>query len=95
MTRFTQSLVLALCGAVREQRFQESIQGHAVMGSSKPSAAVDGFQSIVEVKRCKGCEKHWLKFGVKRWDNDKKEWKKIRDFNYSQFMMERVEVVKS
>lgn len=83
---------LAIAG---EHRFQESIRRHAATGSAKPTGGADSFSSSVEVKRCKGCEKHWLQFAVKRWVNDKKEWKEIPDLNYSRFLMERVEVAKS
>jgi hypothetical protein len=77
------------------RRFQDSINGHAVTGPEKSTGTVSAFSSTIEVKRCEGCEKHWLKFGVKRWDSNKKEWKEISDFNYAQFMMERVEVAKN
>jgi len=77
---------------VREERFQESIQTHAATGSDKPTGP-SMFNSSIELKRCKGCEKHFMKFGVMRWVN--KEWKEIADFNYSAYLMERVEIIKS
>jgi hypothetical protein len=77
---------------VREERFQESIQTHAATGSTKPTGS-SMFKSSIELQRCKGCEKRYLKFGVMRWVN--KEWKEIADFGYSTYIMERVEIVKN
>lgn len=76
---------------VREERFQDSIQTHAAAGSTKPTNP-PMFSSHIELKRCKGCEKHFLQFGVQRWVN--KEWKAISDFNYSTYLMERVEIIR-
>jgi hypothetical protein len=76
-----------------EHRFQDSIKGHYETGSDKPATGEIAFCSSVELKRCKGCEKHYLEFEVKRWVN--KEWKAIPELTYATYMMERVEVVKS
>jgi len=73
---------------VDTKRFQDSIQTHAKTGAAKPSGQ-KMFKSSIELKRCDGCEKHYLHFGVKRWVNSKK-WKNITEWNYSTYLMERV-----
>lgn len=82
----------AFLAKVDEHRFQDSIQTHAGTGADN-AAGASAFVSSIELKSCKGCEKHWLQFGVKRWV--KNEWKDIPELNYTTFLMERVEAVQS
>jgi hypothetical protein len=77
---------------VQDKQFQQSIQFHAETGSAALKA-VHVYSSTIKIERCKGCEKHWLKFSARhKTEND---WKDISDLGYSTFCMDRVDVMKN
>ncbi len=69
-------------------RLQHSVLVHATLGTNEGSSAT--FSSIVEVKRCKGCDKHWTKFTANRKAGN--DWKEINELGFSAFCMEPVEL---
>ena len=87
-----QNSVAAFLAKVRDNQLQQSIQVHAETGSTAINAA-NVFSSFIEIKRCKACEKHWLKFTAQRKAGD--DWKDISDLGYATFCMERVDVMEN
>jgi len=66
-------------------RLQDAIAAHATSGSE--SAGKDHkLRSQVEIKRCKDCDQHWMKFTVSRWAKD--EWKEISAAGFETFTAE-------
>jgi len=79
-TRYTaDSEKLAQLAAAMRQRVvaghpQEAIGLHAVHGDEKCQEGLT-LRSQVEIKRCKDCNQHWMRFSVSRSTNG--EWKEI------------------
>lgn len=73
---------------IQSWRLQHSVLVHAATGANESKNAV--FSSNMEVKRCKGCDKHWVKFTAKRKAGN--DWKEITELSHSAFSMEPVEL---
>jgi len=58
-------------------RLQDAIAAHA-SGGSEASGADPKFRSQVEIKRCRECDQHWVKFTVSR--RAENEWKVMWGF---------------
>jgi hypothetical protein len=74
-----------------EKRFQEAIAVHS------RAAGVETFQkelvlrSQMQIKKCKSCDQHWLKFSVSKKTRD--DWKDITELGYESFCAEPINVV--
>jgi hypothetical protein len=73
---------------MRLGRLQHSVLVHAALGTNESGSAT--FSSVVEVKSCKGCDKHWTKFTPNRKAGN--DWKEISELSFSAFCMEPVEL---
>jgi hypothetical protein len=70
----------AMIACVAADRFQEAIAIHA----KEPENAQDAsFCSQVQIKQCKGCNQHWMKFTVSKRDRD--DWKEIPEVGFESF----------
>jgi hypothetical protein len=69
-------------------RLQHSVLVHAALGTNENASAT--FSSIVEVKSCKGCDKHWAKFTANRKTGN--DWKEISELSFSSFCKEPIEL---
>jgi hypothetical protein len=73
-------------------RLQDAIAAHATTGSE--TAGKDPkLRSQVEIKRCKNCDQHWMKFTVSRWAKD--EWKEISEAGFRTFTAEPLTAAKA
>lgn len=73
-------------------RLQEAITVHATSG--RESGGEDAtLRSQVQIKRCKDCDQHWMKFTVSRWAKD--EWKEISEVGFETFTAEPITVAKA
>lgn len=70
------------------RRLQHSVLVHAASGASDSKDAV--FSSLIEIKSCKGCGKHWTKFTANRKSGN--DWKEISELSLSAFSVEPVEL---
>ena len=87
----------ALTNAVREVmqclsdgRFQDAIAVHARTGGSEKSDKESVLRSQMQLKRCKDCNQHWLKFTVSKRSRD--DWKDISELGYESFCAEPISV---
>ena len=87
-----QDSVAGFMAKVKDNQLQQAIQVHAETGSTAINKT-SMFSSTIEIKRCKGCEKHWLNFSAQR--KVENRWKDIKDLGYSAFCMDRVDVMKN
>ena len=76
---------------MRLGRLQHSVLVHATLGTNERASA--SFSSAVEVKLCKGCDKHWTKFTANRKAGN--DWKEINELGFSAFCMEPVELYRT
>ena len=70
-----------------DRRFQDGIAIHARAAGSDSSSKDVRLASQIEIKRCKNCNQHWLKFSVNNRDND---WKEIHELGYQTFCAEPI-----
>ncbi len=87
-----QNSVAGFMAKVKDNQLQQAIQLHAETGSTAIKKA-SVFSSTIEIKRCKGCEKHRLNFSAQR--KVENRWKDMKDLGYATFCMERVDVMKN
>jgi hypothetical protein len=71
-----------------ERRFQDAISAHAKAAGYENSTGMT-LRSRVEVKRCKDCNQHWLKFTVSK-KAKKDEWEDIGQLGYEAFCVEPI-----
>jgi len=74
-TRYTSATQLSqITTLMAAGRLQDAIAAHATSGSE--TAGKDPkLRSQVEIKRCKNCDQHWMKFTVSRWAKD--DWVEV------------------
>lgn len=65
-------------------RLQEALTIHAGTGDAKSIAGKTSLRSQAIIKRCNGCNRHWIKFTVSRWAN--REWKDVPEAGFQQFI---------
>jgi len=70
-----------------EGRFQDGIAIHGRAAGSDSSSKDVRLASQIEIKRCKNCNQHWLKFSVNNRDNN---WKEIHELGYQTFCAEPI-----
>lgn len=87
-----QNSVAGFLAKAQDNQLQQSIQVHAETGSTAIKTA-SVFSSTIEIKRCKGCEKHWLKFSAQR--KVENHWKDVSELGYATFCMDRIDVMKN
>jgi hypothetical protein len=74
-----------LVECVATGRFQDAIAIHA----REPENAKDAsFRSQIHIKRCKGCNLHWMKFTLSR--RDKSVWKVFSEVGFERFTEEPI-----
>jgi hypothetical protein len=88
-TRYTadsetlKSSVKEIRQCLTEGRFQDAISAHARAAGNATVQKEMVFRSRVHIKRCKTCNRHWLKFTVSKWAKD--EWKDITELGFERF----------
>jgi hypothetical protein len=75
-------------GEMQSRRLQHSVLIHGTCGAIDSKGAI--FSSLMEVKSCKGCGKHWTKFTANRKSGN--DWKEIPELSLSAFSIEPVEL---
>ena len=95
-TRYTASsetltnAVKDILQCLSESRFQDAITAHA------KRAGIDRYQkelvlrSQIQIKRCKSCNKHWLRFTVSKRTRD--DWKDVDELGCQSFCSEPINV---
>lgn len=83
-----QSATEDVLAEMQSGRLQHSVLVHAATGSTTSTNAI--FSSSIEVKRCKGCDKHWVKFAAQRKAGN--EWKAIDGLVFSAFCFDPIEL---
>lgn len=71
-------------------RLQDAVTAHATSGSETVGKNPT-LRSQVEIKRCKDCDQHWMKFTVSRWAKD--EWEVI--WGFQDFVAEPITAAKA
>ena len=66
-----------------ESRFQDAIAVHAKMAGSDTYQKELVLRSQMQIKRCKSCNQHWLKFSVSKRSRD--DWKDITELGCESF----------
>lgn len=81
-TRYTDATQLSqITTLMAAGRVQDAIAAHATIGSAAhaniPAVSQQDstLRSQMEIKRCKNCDKHWMKFTVSRWGKD--DWVEV------------------
>jgi len=76
-TRYTNATQLSqITTLMAAGRVQDAIAAHATIGSAAhgniPAVSLQDptLRSQMEIKRCKNCDQHWIKFTVSRWSKD-------------------------
>jgi len=82
--------VKAVMQCLSESRFQDAIAVHARMGGSDAFQKELVLRSQMQIKRCKSCDQHWLKFSVSKRSRD--DWKDIDELGYQSFCAEPINV---
>jgi hypothetical protein len=78
-------------GEMHSRRLQHSILIHGTSGAVDSNGAT--FSSLMEIRSCKGCGKHWTKFTANR--KTENDWKVIPELSLSAFSAEPVELHKA
>jgi hypothetical protein len=74
-TRYTNAAQLSqITTLMAAGRLQDAIAAHATSGS-ETYGKDPKLRSQVEIKRCKNCDQHWMKFTVSRWAKD--DWVEV------------------
>ena len=81
MTETTRNLVEFVAAG----RFQDAITIHAKESEDEKNAS---FCSRIRIKRCGGCDQHWIKFTVSR--RDRGDWKEISEVGFESFTDEPI-----
>ena len=79
-----------LLDCVATGRFQEAIAIHAAEPEDASGAS---FRSQIHIKRCKGCNLHWMKFTLSR--HDKGNWKDISEAGFERFTEQPITTAKT
>jgi hypothetical protein len=82
--------VKAVMQCLSEKRFQDAIAVHAKMAGSAAFQQELVLRSQMQIKRCKSCDQHWLKFSVSKRSRD--DWKDIDELGYQCFCAEPINV---
>lgn len=68
---------------VNAGRIQEAIAMHAVFGDAKPVNVRTSLRSLVEIKRCKDCNQHWMRFSISR--HGQGDWQEISNTHFENY----------
>ena len=69
-------------------RFQDAIAAHAIGAGCEEFQKELILRSQMEIKKCKDCNKHWLKFSVSKYSRD--DWNDINELGYEGFCAEPI-----
>jgi hypothetical protein len=96
-TRYTASsetlgnAVKRIVQCLTESRFQDAIAAHAETGGSETYEKELVLRSQIQIKRCKSCDQHWLRFTVSKRARD--DWKDIDELGCQSFCAEPIDVM--
>jgi hypothetical protein len=76
---------------VKGRQYRQSIQVHAEEGSAAKTKS-SAFASSVEIRQCKGCQRHRLQFSARR--KEGRGWKDISMLGYTTFCLEPIDVAR-
>jgi hypothetical protein len=96
-TRYTgESEVLAdavkdIMQCLSESRFQDAIAAHAKTAGSDLFRKELVLRSQIQIKRCKSCNQHWLRFSVSKRAKD--DWKDIDELGCQRFCAAPIDIM--
>jgi hypothetical protein len=73
-----------------ERRFQDAVSAHSRSAGYDTNQKEYTLRSQVQVKQCKDCNQHWLKFSVSKKARD--DWKDIPELGYESFCTDPIRV---
>jgi hypothetical protein len=85
--------VKSVMECLSESRFQDAISVHAKAAGTGTYQKELVLRSQVQVKRCKSCNQHWLRFSVSKRARD--DWKDISELEYESFCVEPIAIEKA
>jgi|SRR5580698_8210165 hypothetical protein len=85
--------VKSVMECLSESRFQDAISVHAKAAGTGTYQKELVLRSQMQVKRCKSCNQHWLRFSVSKRARD--DWKDISELGYESFCVEPIAIEKA